>query len=125
MTSTNDLTEGEGLLRGLWSALLEVPPEVEPDFIRAGGSSLLLMEIQLGMQKQSGIWIDLDTLDLPIRFEQMCSLLRAQDASRSEVDSSETGVEVLRNRKSPWSTPRGQVRSLIRSLIPSLTRSMT
>ena len=93
MTSKNDLTEGEGLLRGLWIALLEVPPEVEPNFMRAGGSSLLLMEIQLGMQKQSGIWIDLDTLDLPIRFEQMCSLVRAQAASRSELDSSKTGVE--------------------------------
>ena len=53
------LMRHEALLRELWTTHLGVPPEVESDFMRAGGSSLLLMEIQLGIQNRSEIWIDL------------------------------------------------------------------
>ena len=51
MTSTkNDAIANETLLREFWTTLLGVSPDIEPDFMRAGGSSLLLMEIQLGLQ---------------------------------------------------------------------------
>ncbi|MDE0889944.1 MAG: acyl carrier protein, partial [Phycisphaerales bacterium] len=75
MTSTNESLEPmepmapEALLRELWTSLLGISPDAEPDFMRAGGSSLLLIEVQLGMQKRSGLRIDLESLDLPIRFE--------------------------------------------------------
>ena len=58
----------EALLRELWTTHLGVSPEVESDFMRAGGSSLLLMEIQLGIQNRSEIWIDLVINDKVFHF---------------------------------------------------------
>ena len=79
MTSTkNDVNANEAILRELWTTLLGVSPDIEPDFMRAGGSSLLLMEIQLGLQKRSGVWIDLESLDLPIRFEAVLALVQSK-----------------------------------------------
>jgi amino acid adenylation domain-containing protein len=86
MTSTrNDAIMNEALLRELWSTLLGVSPEVEPDFMRAGGSSLLLMEIQLGLQKRSGVWIDLESLDLPIRFEAVLALVHSKSGAANSA----------------------------------------
>ena len=81
------LIRHEALLRELWTTHLGVSPEVESDFMRAGGSSLLLMEIQLGIQKRSEIWIDLESLDLPIRFEGMRALMQSQAAKLVGPDS--------------------------------------
>ena len=65
----------------LWKQHLEIDPASEPDFIRAGGSSLLLMEIQFGIQKSTGRMIDLEALDLPIHFDAIVALAGGEDAS--------------------------------------------
>ena len=82
------------MLRELWTTHLGVSPEVESDFMRAGGSSLLLMEIQLGIQKRSEIWIDLESLDLPIRFEGMCALMQSQAGLAGPDSDSEGQPEI-------------------------------
>ena len=88
------LMRHEALLRELWTTHLGVSPEVESDFMRAGGSSLLLMEIQLGIQKRSEIWIDLESLDLPIRFEGMCALMQPQSELLGSDSDSEGQPEI-------------------------------
>ena len=86
----------EALLRELWTSLLGISPDAEPDFMRAGGSSLLLIEVQLGMQKRSGVRIDLESLDLPIRFEGMLSLAQSQAGLSEEAKFSGTNLHGAR-----------------------------
>ena len=76
-----------GVLRSLWIDLLGVDPDDDPDFMRAGGSSLLLMEFQLRFYKQRRILLDLDSLEYPINFDAMVALAREASGESSEEAS--------------------------------------
>jgi hypothetical protein len=76
-----------GVLRSLWMDLLGVDPDDDPDFMRAGGSSLLLMEFQLRFYKQRRILLDLDSLEYPINFDAMVALAREASGESSEEAS--------------------------------------
>lgn len=75
--STVDVTKVVG---DLWEHHLGTDPRSEPDFMRAGGSSLLLMEIQFGIQRSTGRMIDLEALDLPIHFDAIVTLAGGVEA---------------------------------------------
>jgi hypothetical protein len=68
------------IVTDLWKQHLGTDPASEPDFMRAGGSSLLLMEIQFGIQKSTGRMIDLEALDLPIHFDSIVKLAGGAEA---------------------------------------------
>ena len=63
--------------------------------MRAGGSSLLLMEIQLGLHKRSGVWIDLEALDLPIRFEAVLALVHSKSGSANSAGPNREADQAL------------------------------
>lgn len=63
--SESGITE---ILEELWRSLLGVSSEDEPDFMRAGGSSLTLMEIQFSLNKRAGVLLDIDSIPFPVTF---------------------------------------------------------
>ncbi len=77
--SENETVDVAKVVGDLWREHLGTDPAVESDFMRAGGSSLLLMEIQFGIQRSTGRMIDLEELDLPIHFDSIVALAGVED----------------------------------------------
>ncbi len=81
LRSENQTADFAEVVGDLWRKHLGTDPASEPDFMRAGGSSVLLMEIQFGIQRSTGRMIDLEELDLPILFDSIVALAGGDDAS--------------------------------------------
>ncbi|MAH67531.1 MAG: hypothetical protein CMJ27_14380 [Phycisphaerae bacterium] len=92
--------------------LLGVDPDDDPDFMRAGGSSLLLMEFQLRLYQQRWILLDLDSLEYPINFDAMVSLAReasgeSSDEAPEKPDSPTVLIEVVESHCPDIGDPLG------------------
>ncbi len=83
------------ILGDLWQSLLGVSPEREPDFMRAGGSSLTLMEIQFSLNKRAGILLDIDSIPFPITFRGIADQAIAAAESPRERDVVHPRVETF------------------------------
>ena len=83
------------ILGDLWQSLLGVSPEQEPDFMRAGGSSLTLMEIQFSLNKRAGILLDIDSIPFPITFRGIADQAIAAAKSPRERDVVHPRVETF------------------------------
>lgn len=83
------------ILRDLWQRLLGTSPENEPDFMRAGGSSLTLMEIQFSLSKQAGVLLDIDSIPFPVTFGGVVERAVAAASSSKEADPVRPGIETV------------------------------
>ncbi len=102
MTTNSDVSEVRitEILRDLWQEVLGASSIDEPDFIRAGGSSLVLMEIQFALKKQTGVLIDLDSIPFPLTFDGIAARAMAgssivkSESTRPEIDTFPATVDV-------------------------------
>jgi non-ribosomal peptide synthetase component F len=83
------------ILADLWQSLLGVSPEDEPDFMRAGGSSLTLMEIQFALNKQTGVLLDIDLIRFPVVFSGIIEQAIASASIPDEVEPVRPEVEMV------------------------------
>ena len=78
-------------LAALWIQLFGVSSEDEPVLVRAGGSSLDLVEIQLRMLKATGLSISLETLPLPATFTGLLQSLRESEKIKTVSNNAQNG----------------------------------
>ena len=78
-------------LAALWIQLFGVSNEDEPVLVRAGGSSLDLVEIQLRMLKATGLSISLETLPLPATFTGLLHSLRESEETKTVSTNAQDG----------------------------------
>ena len=95
MKAGEDEAKITGILRDLWQGLLGVSPEDEPEFIRAGGSSLTLMEIQFSLNKEAGILLDIDSIRFPVDFSGIVEQALAGASTSAEADPIQSAVETF------------------------------
>jgi amino acid adenylation domain-containing protein len=88
----SQLTE---ILSDLWQSLLGVDPAGEPDLMRAGGSSLTLMEIQFSLNKRAGVLLDLDSIRFPVQFSGIVEHAIAASSSAGEVEPVRPEIEIV------------------------------
>ena len=81
----------EDHLAALWIQLFGVSNEDEPVLVRAGGSSLDLVEIQLRMLKATGLSISLETLPLPATFSGLLHSLRESEETKTVSTNAQDG----------------------------------
>ena len=83
------------IVADLWQSLLGVSPADEPDFMRAGGSSLTLMEIQFSLNKQTGVLLDIDSIRFPVVFSGIVEQAVASASISDEVEPVRPEVEMV------------------------------
>ncbi|MAH67392.1 MAG: hypothetical protein CMJ27_14375 [Phycisphaerae bacterium] len=66
-------------LTATWSTVLGTDPETEPDFKRATGTSLDLIDIQVRLHRSHSLVLDLDKVTEPVTFQSLVACIRRAD----------------------------------------------
>lgn len=83
MATGSEMTDVEGVLRRVWSRVLECPvPGHEDDFFAGGGDSLSVVDLVAGLQQQTGIDLDAGWVYAHPRFADLAVALRAAASTR-------------------------------------------
>ncbi|NCF39398.1 MAG: hypothetical protein GWP75_04685, partial [Planctomycetia bacterium] len=85
---SSDVDEFASVLRKHWIDILETPPEEQSDFVRCGGSSLDLLELQLRLLREHAVLLDLSRLPDSLTFDVLIGSVERVAVSQEGLNDS-------------------------------------